>query len=184
MSHRITSRARFRSLAGPLAALALVLSGCASTGVTSRAVESIAGGLADADLYHQDKVSGDEAMRANLRDAWTGLGRIEAELAIERATVDGKLAKQAALDVARTLADDLSAAGAKLEDIAKAQAAAEVHYQGLRGTLRATVGLVRALADREVAEQEAQARTIEAGAAAVDAAKRLGVAGATGGAVR
>lgn len=175
-----------RLMAGPVLGLAVaLLAGCANSGVTSRAVESIAGGLADAELYHAAKVASDADQRANLRDAWHAVADLEARLTIETAAA-GKdaIPKAIALEVSRQMSEDLRAASAKLETIAERQAAAEVHYQGLRGTLRATVGLVRALADRETAEQEAQARTIEAGAAAADAAKRLGIAGATGGAVR
>lgn len=168
---------------GPIVALlACLLGGCANTGVTARALESIAGGVTDAELYHEAKVEGDEAMRANLRDAWHELRTTQAELMIEQADARGELDKAKALEITGKLGQRLREAAATLEGIAKAQGTAEVHYQGLRSTLKGTVGLVRALVDREDAEQELRERGAEAGQAAVDAAKRLG-AGAAGGPV-
>lgn len=164
------------------AALAvLLLAGCAGTGVTSRSVEAVALGLADAELYHRSKVEGDKAMRANLRDAWSELAAVEGELALERAKVGDSVSLAAARKALDEMHTALVSAGAKLEQIAEQQGAAEAHYQGLRATLRATVGLVRALADRDAAEQEANEQGVAATAAVGSALRQAAEAAATGG---
>lgn len=159
----------------------LLFSGCANTGVTARSVEAAALGLTDAELYHKAKLDSDAKMRANLRDAWSDLAAVEGELAIERAKVGDSVPLAAARKALDEMHTDLVEAGKKLEEIADKQGEAEAHYQGLRATLRATIGLVRALADRDVAEQAATEQGVAATAAVGSALRQAAESAATGG---
>jgi len=158
-----------------------LLAGCASTGVTTESAVAVAGGLKDAELYHESKLAADETGNDNLAAALHKVADLEGQLTIERAAADGKVSKDEALKALATMNEDLRGVRTLLENTRKAQLAAEEHYQGLRAILRSTVGLVSALAEREQAERQLQERGTAVIQAGADAAKRLGVAGATGG---
>lgn len=161
-----------------------LLASCASTGVTARNVEAAAVSLSDAELYHRSKIEGDRDMRSNLRAAWAKLAKVEGELALERARAGDSVPLASARKALEEMHADLVAAGAKLEDIAESQGEAELHYQNLRAQLMATIGLVRALADRDQAEQEVQARSVDAARTMGSALRQAAGAAATGGVAR
>lgn len=173
--------ARWVITIGALTLAGATLCGCAGTGVNSGAVATVAGAITDAELYHRSKVDGDKAMRGNLRDAWHELAATKAELRLVTEDQNGAVPTETALEIVRQLGDRMKLAGAKLEEIAEKQAAAEVHYQGLRGILSATVGLMKALAERDQAEQAANARTVEGIRAGGEVFKKNAARAVTGG---
>jgi len=162
----------------------LVLNGCANTGVANDAVISIAGAKEDAELYHESKLDSDSKMLSNLAIALHKVSDLEARLVIEQKSVDGKIGKSDATLIVRGMHDDLLKTYNTLIEIKDSQLASEIHYQSLRAILRATIGVVAALADREQSEQKLKARGIEAIEAGADAVKRAGTASSTGGIIR
>ena len=147
MSHRITTRARPLTLAGPaLFALALVLSGCASTGVTTASVLEVNGALEDAARYRQAKQDSDRIMLENLSGSLHKVGDLTARYALEVASKDDEPLRADIGAVAAAL-EALTAEGKPLAAVDAAKIAV-----GLRAAANKRGALDKAEAEKVIRE--------------------------------
>ena len=164
--------------------LALLASGCAGTGVTAQNVADFAGAITDRELARNARVTADEIVNHNMELLGDKLAKVDGELQLIKGSADGMIATKDAVVIVKDVVEGMALARGKLAEIRKAQASADVHYHSQVRIMSHTLGLLRALADRDKAAAEANSAGISGIKKVGGILRRGAVAAATGGITR